>query len=542
MPETLYRKYRPQNFDEIVGQEVVVTTLKNEIISSNIAHSYIFAGSRGLGKTSTARIFAKAVNCLSRKDSEYNPCNICEVCESINKGQNVDVIEIDAASNRGINEIRQLRETIGFTPARNRYRVFIIDEVHMLTTEAFNALLKTLEEPPRHVIFILATTELHKVPDTILSRCQIFAFRKVSSDKIKNRLLHICKKEKVKVADDVIDEIAQMSGGFLRDAESILGQVLSIGKAKITPEDASFVLPSVSGDEARDLIFAMQKKDLKKVVKIVEDLDERGVDFTYFVKDVLKVLKNVLEKIYLQEEIIDDLVKIFKENKNLLIYIKFFDRVLFELKRTEFPGLFLEVEILDFLGDSSSVSVVSPSTINSSQQNKKDKEKPSKEMKNRGKNKKADSREIESTEKSKKETEEEMENRIEMTDDDKDFLEKIKTKWADVISVSRKYNHSLPLSLKVSSPISYGVKGKNVLEIGCFYEFHLKKLQKVEVRSMVEDVLKDVLGEDVEIIVSKIEYMDNYEVSQSMFTPEDKEKDDLVDEALDVFGGQLVEG
>jgi DNA polymerase-3 subunit gamma/tau len=189
MSETLYRKYRPQLFKEIIGQEHIKITLENEIESNKISHAYLFSGPRGIGKTTMARIFAKSINCKEKKDKEFEPCNECNSCKSITEGNNLDIVEIDAASNRGINEIRELRERIKYAPSNGEYKVFIIDEVHMLTIEAFNALLKTLEEPPKHAIFILATTELHKLPVTIVSRCERFDFKVIDIEKLKIHLM-----------------------------------------------------------------------------------------------------------------------------------------------------------------------------------------------------------------------------------------------------------------------------------------------------------------------------------------------------------------
>ncbi|GAH56868.1 unnamed protein product, partial [marine sediment metagenome] len=223
--QSLYRKWRPQTFEDIIGQKHITQTLINAISLNRISHAYIFSGPRGVGKTTTARILAKSLNCV--KGPTPHPCNKCERCIRITDGYSMDVIEIDGASNRGIDDIRDLRNKVKFAPAEGKYKVYIIDEVHMLTTEAFNALLKTLEEPPSHVIFIFATTNPHKIPSTILSRCQWFNFRRISLEDIVAKLKMIVKDEKLKIEDDTLNIIARSSTGSMRDAESALDQIIA---------------------------------------------------------------------------------------------------------------------------------------------------------------------------------------------------------------------------------------------------------------------------------------------------------------------------
>ncbi|TSA28171.1 MAG: DNA polymerase III subunit gamma/tau, partial [Ignavibacteriales bacterium] len=219
------RKWRPQTFADVVGQEHITTTMKNAILSNRIAHAYLFAGPRGVGKTTTARILAKVLNCLNPKNGE--PCNECEMCKSFANSRSLDIIEIDGASNRRIEEIRTLRESVKYAPTKGNYKVYIIDEVHMLTTESFNALLKTLEEPPEHTVFIFATTDVHKVPLTIISRCQRFDFRRIEMSVIKKLLKEIADAEKIKIDDIALTLIAKKADGALRDAQSLFDQVIS---------------------------------------------------------------------------------------------------------------------------------------------------------------------------------------------------------------------------------------------------------------------------------------------------------------------------
>ena len=221
---SLYRKYRPHNFDNLVGQDHIKTTLVNALKNGHVSHAYLFTGPRGTGKTSTARLIAKALNCTDLHD-DFEPCNKCEFCTDINDGRLIDLIEIDAASNRGIDEVRDLKEKINFAPSRAKYKIYIIDEAHMMTKEAFNALLKTLEEPPAHAYFILATTEVHKIPETIISRCQRFDFRRIGTKALMTRLSYICQKEEIKAQDSALEVISKYVDGGLRDAIGLVEQL-----------------------------------------------------------------------------------------------------------------------------------------------------------------------------------------------------------------------------------------------------------------------------------------------------------------------------
>ena len=286
------RKFRPQTFDEVIAQEPIVTTLKNSIAKNRIAQSFLFTGSRGVGKTSTARIFAKALNC--ENGPTPTPCNRCSICEEITEGTSLDILEIDGASNRGIDEIRTLREGVKFKPARGRYKIYIIDEVHMLTGEAFNALLKTLEEPPEHVKFIFATTEVHKVPLTILSRCQRFNFRRIPTDLIMQKLKEEAKKEKIKVQDEALFLIAKHSEGSLRDGESLLDQLASFGDGEVSSEDVAFTLGLTGDDVYFSLLEALEKRDGKKVLGTVGKMIEGGKDLVQFSRGLLAIFRDLL--------------------------------------------------------------------------------------------------------------------------------------------------------------------------------------------------------------------------------------------------------
>ena len=311
----LYRKYRPQKFSEIIGQEHVVQTLANAISSGMVSHAYLFAGPRGSGKTTMARILAKAVNCRNRKDNQFEPCNKCSSCMEIMENRSLDLLEIDAASHRGIDEIRELRDGIKFAPSKSKYKVFIIDESHQLTKEAANALLKTLEEPPSHAIFILATTEIHKMIPTIISRCQRFDFRKLTLLEIIKRLEIVSEKEKIKVAEagassppfanarviekTVLELIAVNSGGSIRDAESLLDQVLTFSgataeKKEIKTENIKDLLGLVEINTISKLCDFLCQKKAPEAVNFLNEIADKGSDLQEFAKALINYLRQAL--------------------------------------------------------------------------------------------------------------------------------------------------------------------------------------------------------------------------------------------------------
>ena len=286
------RKWRPLVFEEVVGQSHVTSTLRNAIASNRLAHAYIFSGVRGTGKTTTARILAKAINCQSPKDS--NPDNECEICKEITAGRSLDVIEIDGASNRGVEEIRNLRESVRYTPSRGKYKVYIIDEVHMLTKEAFNALLKTLEEPPEHVIFIFATTEVHKIPMTILSRCQRFDFRRISIEEIAGNLQSVARGEGVTIDEEALMVVAKKGDGSLRDAQSIFDQIRSFCGNQITVADVLKVLNVVDQELYFRVTDLVKAQDTKGGIQLVDEIVRGGYDLREFLGGLSEHLRNLL--------------------------------------------------------------------------------------------------------------------------------------------------------------------------------------------------------------------------------------------------------
>ncbi|WP_027717119.1 DNA polymerase III subunit gamma/tau [Desulfovirgula thermocuniculi] len=290
--QALYRRWRPQRFGEVVGQEHVVRTLKNALLSGRLAHAYLFCGPRGTGKTSTAKILAKALNCREREEAE--PCNRCPNCRGITAGTSLDVVEIDAASHRGIDEVRELREKMRFSPVEAGYRVYIIDEVHMLTTEAFNALLKTLEEPPAHVLFVLATTEPHRVPLTILSRCQRFDFRPLTAAEIAGRLREVAAQAGVELEEGALLLIARAAGGSLRDALALLDQAAAYGNMVVTAEHVHRILGTVEEEAVREAVRALVEGRADALLSQVAALAEEGKDLRLFAAGLVAHLRDLL--------------------------------------------------------------------------------------------------------------------------------------------------------------------------------------------------------------------------------------------------------
>jgi DNA polymerase-3 subunit gamma/tau len=356
MTRALYRKWRPQDWDEVVAQEHVIQTLKNAVVNDRVAHAYLFAGPRGTGKTTTARLLAKAVNCLE-PDLAKRPCNACEHCKTLNAGRFMDLIEIDAASNTSVDDVRDLREKINFSPSQGLYKVYIIDEVHMLSTAAFNALLKTLEEPPPHAIFILATTEIHKIPATVLSRCQRHEFRRIPIDQIIQHLKIKCEEEGIHMVEAVFTEIARQATGSLRDAISLLDQLTS-SNDKITLEMAQKVLGTATSMRVVDIVSALSEKKSSEGLSLIDQALDSGTDPRQLARQIVTYLRSIL-MVKIGNE---DQIKTSKEVEArlrthaglfsmpaLLNAIEAFNKATVEEHANWHPGLGLELAFTTFL-------------------------------------------------------------------------------------------------------------------------------------------------------------------------------------------------
>lgn len=356
--QTLYRKYRPKTFELVFGQDTIVKTLKNVIKNEKLSHAYLFTGPRGTGKTSSAKLFAKAINCLNNKDGDA--CNECENCKSFNENSNPDIIEIDAASNNGVDEIREIKNKVNLVPSMSKYKVYIIDEVHMLSIGAFNALLKTLEEPPEYIIFILATTEPQKLPATIISRCQRFDFKSISHDKMKDCLQNIINKENISIEDEALEGIISNSKGGMRDAIGLLDQSSAFSDDKVTIKDIEELSGNISHDEVCSLINNIINKNYKVVFEKISDYSSAGKDFSLICEKLINYIrKGILYKKGLNsndmtetdKEIFDNMI----DNK-LYIIIDILSETLTKLVNNYQKELIFEVQLIQLIDKLASLS------------------------------------------------------------------------------------------------------------------------------------------------------------------------------------------
>ena len=566
----LYRKYRPDNFDDVVGQDKVVKVIEHAIETNRISHAYLFSGPRGTGKTTTAKIIARMVNCTNLVDGK--PCGVCECCKNI--FNNNDVVEIDAASNNGVDEIRELRDKVNLVPTLAKYKVYIIDEVHMLTVQAFNALLKTLEEPPSHVIFILATTEPHKIPLTIASRCQKFQFSKVSDDQIVNRLRQIVDNENVQITDDALYEIARLSDGGMRDAINFLDQLISYKDSEITIDDVYQVNGSVSYDDIYKFIVDINAGNKSEIINVVEEIDHTGKSIIKFIDEVIIFLKDTL--IYVNNSKLSEIsskneklkeIGSLMDQKKIYTLIMTLNDIVNKIKVSSYPAIVVVVSILEFVDNNIAVDNLNDNVRIVEKKDilleKKDDEgkKEEKIIVSNSENDKID-------EEVKNDAKEETMVKVEVNliddnlkqirinntfvDASKQILIDIKNKWNFVNDylLSNKYSVVSGL-LNDTTPVAAGTR--NLILLGK-YDAVVERIN--EVTDVVSSLLKEILNSDYTVICltndewedEKKKYIDNLKSSKKYSYINEKTSDEKkvkertpVDDLIDMVGSDIIE-
>jgi len=526
----LYRTYRPQNFQQVIGQEIVKNTLQNAILNNRTVHSYLFSGPRGTGKTTMARIFAKAINCLNRAQNSAEPCNKCANCKAINENSFIDLIEIDAASNTGVDNVREnIISSSRVSSNSSHYKVFIIDEVHMLSISAFNALLKVLEEPPQHVIFILCTTEIHKVPNTIISRCQRFDFKHISVADMVKKLDYIVHQENIKIDKSILESVARHSDGYMRDAESLLGQIIAIGGDEITQEEADLVIPKNDLNEIVTLLEYLSKKDVIKAIQLVNNLADNGINLKNFVVDTVELLRQMmLGKV--NPSLSSSLGLDFGESlemklsqvsaelslEQILRFIEKFNSIIAEVKNSFIAQLPLELAIIEFsLAGEVKRSFVAPTPVATP---------------------KAVSvkTEIKTDTKTKEETVTVSSSGVSLNRD------QILAKWSEVVAKVKPLNHSLSFALQACE-VSAIQDAK--LHLTFKYRFHQDRVNSVQIKPVLEKLLTEVYG-------TPLVFQANLDENLVLATmPEttgeanqnnNNEPPSAIDNILQAFGGEVI--
>ena len=546
MSQTLYRKYRPAGFADLSGQNHIKVTLQNEIAAGKIAHAYLFTGPRGTGKTTTARIFAKAINCENSVSLEGEPCNKCEACISIAEGRALDVIEMDAASQRGIDNVREnIILNARFTPSRLKYKVFIIDEVHMLTGEAWNALLKTIEEPPAHALLILATTEVNKVPATIISRCQRFDFHRINAEALVQRLARLSALEGVEVEVDVLYAIARLADGSLRDAESMLGQILSLNEKHITVDVASIVLPHSSAELVLNFYDLLGRRAGGEALALISKLVEEGMEPRAFTDELIEFGRKILLTKFsgsLQEFALGfDTAHAAK----ILQYVDKFSvndltrllQILMEARdsssEARIAQLPLELALVEYcesdkLGAPNAESeerVIPVMREVQKIENKSQKVIKSESWKVSIPKPEAEQAHYESGLKS-----ETVQTSIHQSADkpqteNSTSLEEVTRLWPEFVRRVGLSNHSLPFVLGVGKPVAVA---ENLIQVGVHYKFHADRINDPKHREVLNLVASEVFGSGVRITGVVDAGVDNH-------------ANPLIKKALEAFGGRVVE-
>ena len=541
------RKWRPKTFDEVVGQDHITITLKNAISQNRIAHAYLFTGPRGIGKTTTARILAKALNC--EKGPTPAPCNKCFSCLEISQGNSLDVLEIDGASNRGIEEVRNLRENVKFAPSKGNFKVYIIDEVHMLTAEAFNALLKTLEEPPAHVKFIFATTAPHKVPPTILSRCQRFDFKRISIKDLVKKLKEIAKSEKFAADEDALFLIAKASEGSLRDAESILDQLASFCQKKITISDVSSLLGMVEEDILFEMTQKMIEKDALGALKLLDKIIEEGKDILQFVFGMLEHLRNILviklgkdskNLIDLPQEYIDRIKKQSEvlSVEDLIFGFSIFSNAQETVKRGISSRLPVEMAIIKFAHKDKAVGIneiLEKINLLEEGVSLNEPERPATLIK----------KEIKDDPPDIKNDAPPSKQRDDKADEEKtDAFYKVSKLWGKIIEKVKSEKISCGSFLEGGSPVKV-IKNKLTIGFPKRLKFSKETLETKNNVSVVESALKELAGEDLKI---EFEIVEDDDVTEKKYDAQEEKKeaknslshDPVIKSALDAFKGNVT--
>lgn len=517
--QTLYRRWRPRRFQDFVGQSHVTTTLINAVAGKRVAHAYLFTGPRGTGKTSIAKILAKALNCEKLEGAE--PCDQCSSCVRINEGVFLDVLEIDAASNRGIDEIRDLREKVKFAPTEGKYKIYIIDEVHMLTTEAFNALLKTLEEPPEFVVFILATTEVHKIPATILSRCQRFDFKRFTVNEIKGRLEQIVTAEKLEASNEALELIAEHSDGGMRDAVSLLEQALAHSRTKLEAADVRAVLGLVDQEEIDQLATALKNRDTKRALELLAEVNLSGKDLWQFGRSMVEHFRRLL---------LADLgsgKENGKENpfttEELIRIIETLADATLEVKRSQQSSLPLELALIK-LTNPAPVSGLEAriarleALLQGNSPSVKSNHLSGAEIPSR--NAPATSHDLKP-----------KENKIPAVQSPEPLINNPLKHWEVFLEVIKKKKRTLAALVQEGKPVSF--EG-NELVVGFppNLKFHLENVKLPNNKELLEGILKNLCGQDLKLRFIPLE-------EPASAAQKEGQEPDILKRTVDLFGGEI---
>lgn len=555
--QALYRVWRPQQFVDVVGQEHITKTLQNALLQEKFSHAYLFSGPRGTGKTSAAKIFAKAVNCENAPVGE--PCNECDSCRGITDGSISDVLEIDAASNNGVDEIRDIRDKVKFAPSSLKYKVYIVDEVHMLSIGAFNALLKTLEEPPKHVIFILATTEPHKIPLTIISRCQRFDFKRISLNAMVGRMKIILQESQVEVEDNALQVIARAAEGGMRDALSLLDQAISYSDQRVSLDDVLTITGSVSQSYLTKLVQSLNDTNISEALQALHYLVSNGKDLMRFIEDLIYYYRDMLlyqtapnlEQILDRIEIDEEFEQLAKKIPAPNIYrsIELLNKCQQEMKWTNHPRIFLEVAVVK-LCQFENVQTNAPqvddlikkiSQLETEVQRLKEKgiAASSSNVHNHSPEPRAQ-RSIRSTYKTPTGKIHEILKNATRQD-----LELLKSSWAEMLDYLKKQNKvSHAALIGESEPVAASA---NFFVLKFKFEIHCKMVAENNnfVKDNVEDILKEITGRKFELVgVPDKEWFkirESFIREQDHETPKEEEADPLITEAIKLVGEQLIE-